>query len=277
MNIIEHLSRTITPVLLNNVNDTNGNRASLLEKVYAIIVARLADDNVANDFANTNVVNDDVGFFDRFLPQLSHRNDMVHQLSTHYSVPEQETSSLISRAAPMVYNELRNLAGTTPLHTFLRSHVSSLTSVIPAWAYAFLPAGVLTALNVNTTHATPTTTQRVETTTTKTEHLVPVVERKKGMNPLLPLIGLLILGGLAWALMKGCQKDPAPVAKPVTTVTSSTSSTTTTTVVSSTPASTVAVTPVTSTSAASGTGMTTTSTLPLFLPLNLLCSLKMVT
>lgn len=253
MNIIEHLSRTITPVLLNNVNDTNGNRASLLEKVYAIIVARLADDNVANEFATTNVVNDDVGFFDRFLPQLSHRNDMVHQLSTHYSVPEQEASSLISRAAPMVYNELRNLAGTTPLHTFLRNHISSLASVIPAWAYAFLPAGILTALNVNTSHAAPVKTQQVETTTTR-EHLVPVVEQKKGMSPLLPLIGLIILGALAWALMKGCQKDPAPVAKPTTTVTSTTSSTTrTTTVVASTPATTV----VAPASVASATTVTT--------------------
>lgn len=255
MNIIEHLSRTITPVLLNNVNDADGNRASLLEKVYAIIVARLADDTVANDFVNTNVVNDDVGFFDRFLPQLGHRNDMVHQLATHYSVSEQETSSLISRAAPMVYNELRNLAGTTPLHTFLRNHVSSLVNVIPAWAYGFLPAGILAALNINNAHAVPT--EHVETVTTTREHLVPVVEEKKGMSPLLPLVGLIILGALAWALMKGCQKDPAPVAKPVanssTTTTKVTSSTTVTAVVDST----TAATPVhTGTDGASVTGTT---------------------
>lgn len=229
MNIIEHLSRTITPVLLNNVNDADGNRASLLEKVYAIIVARLADDNVANGFTSTTIANDDVGFFDRFLPELNHRNDMVKQLSTHYSVPEQETTSLISRAAPMVYNELRNLSGTTPVYTFLRNHLSSLTSVIPAWAYAFIPAGILTAMNINAPHVeTTTTTQRV--VDTKEEHLVRVDAPKSNpLKALLPLIGLLILGALAWAMLKGCNKEPAPVATPEPVAVSSTTSTSTTT------------------------------------------------
>lgn len=228
MNIIEHLSRTITPVLLNNVNDADGKRASLLEKVYAIIVARLADDGVANNFTSTTIANDDVGFFDRFLPEATHRGDMVKQLSSHYSVPEQETTSLISRAAPMVYNELRNLAGTTPVHSFLRNHLSSLTSVIPAWAYAFIPAGILTAMNINAPHVTATTTQRV--VDTKEEHLVRVDAPKSNpLKALLPLIGLLILGGLAWALLKGCNKEPEPVATPAPVAVSSTTATSTTT------------------------------------------------
>lgn len=46
MNIIEHLTRTVTPVLLNNATDAN--RSSLLEKLYAILVARLADGNISN-------------------------------------------------------------------------------------------------------------------------------------------------------------------------------------------------------------------------------------
>ena len=105
MNIIEHLTRTVTPVLLNNANDEN--RSSLLEKLYAIMVARLADGTISNSFANATIADDDHGFFDRVLPDTTHRTELVQQLSRHYSVPEQETSSLVSRAAPLVLEGLR--------------------------------------------------------------------------------------------------------------------------------------------------------------------------
>ena len=34
------------------------------------------------------------------------------------------------------------------------------------------------------------------------------------MKALLPIIGLIILGALAWALLRGCQENPEPVATP---------------------------------------------------------------
>ena len=37
------------------------------------------------------------------------------------------------------------------------------------------------------------------------------------MKALLPIIGLIILGALAWALLRGCQDNPEPVGKPVIT------------------------------------------------------------
>lgn len=226
MNIIEHLTRTVTPVVLNNANDEN--RSSLLEKLYAILVARLADGNVSNSFANATIADDDHGFFDRVLPDTTHRTELVQQLSRHYSVPEQETASLVSRAAPLVLRELRSLAGTTPLNTFLSNNIASVASVIPAWAYAFIPAGILTMLNLSPVHAA--TTPTVQTTTRTEEHLVATPKRDEGglMKMLLPIIGLLILGALAWALLKSCNKTE-PVATPV--VASTTASTTTTTTI----------------------------------------------
>lgn len=226
MNIIEHLTRTVTPVVLNNANDEN--RSSLLEKLYAILVARLADGNVSNSFANATIADDDHGFFDRVLPDTTHRTELVQQLSRHYSVPEQETASLVSRAAPLVLRELRSLAGTTPLNTFLSNNIASVASVIPAWAYAFIPAGILTMLNLSPVHAA--TTPTVKTTTRIEEHLVATPKRDEGglMKMLLPIIGLLILGALAWALLKSCNKTE-PVATPV--VASTTASTTTTTTI----------------------------------------------
>lgn len=261
MNIIEHLTRTVTPVVLNNANDAN--RSSLLEKLYAILVARLADGNVSNSFANATIADDDHGFFDRVLPDTTHRTELVQQLSRHYSVPEQETASLVSRAAPLVLRELRSLAGTTPLNTFLSNNIASVASVIPAWAYAFIPAGILTMLNLSPVHAA--TTPTVQTTTRTEEHLVATPKRDEGglMKMLLPIIGLLILGALAWALLKSCNKTE-PVATPVVaSTTASTTTTTTTTEVSAASATNSMAMPVASTTdmAVASMPMATTETI----------------
>ena len=261
MNIIEHLTRTVTPVLLNNATDEN--RSSLLEKLYAILVARLADGNVSSSFANATIADDDHSFFDRVLPDTTHRTELVQQLSRHYSVPEQETASLVSRAAPLVLRELRSLAGTTPLNTFLSNNIASVASVIPAWAYAFIPAGILTMLNLSPVHAA--TTPTVQTTTRTEEHLVATPKRDEGglMKMLLPIIGLLILGALAWALLKSCNKTE-PVATPVVaSTTASTTTTTTTTEVSAASATNSMAMPVASTTdmAVASMPMATTETI----------------
>lgn len=267
MNIIEHLTRTVTPVVLNNATDEN--RSSLLEKLYAILVARLADSNVSSSFANATIADDDHSFFDRVLPDTTHRTELVQQLSRHYSVPEEETISLVSRAAPLVLRELRSLAGTTPLNTFLSNNIASVASVIPAWAYAFIPAGILTMLNLSPVHAA--TTPTVKTTTRIEEHLVATPKRDEGglMKMLLPIIGLLILGALAWALLKSCNKTE-PVATPVVaSTTASTTTTTTTTEVSAASATNNMAMPVASTTdmavasmpMASGTTETTATTI----------------
>ncbi|MBR7513263.1 hypothetical protein KC219_24205, partial [Mycobacterium tuberculosis] len=69
-----------------------------------------------------------------------------------------------------------------------------MASVIPAWAYAFIPAGILTMLNLSPVHGA--TTPTVQTTTRTEEHLVATPKRDEGglMKMLLPIIGLLILG-----------------------------------------------------------------------------------
>lgn len=266
MNIIEHLTRTVTPVLLNNATDAN--RSSLLEKLYAILVARLADGTVSNSFANATIAENDHGFFDRVLPDTTHRTELVQQLSRHYNVPEQETSSLVSRAAPLVLRELRSLAGTTPVNTFLSNNIASVASVIPTWAYAFIPSGILTMLNLSPAHAA--TTPTVKTTTRTEERLVATPKAEEGglMKMLLPIIGLLILGALAWALLKSCNKTE-PVATPVVaSTTASTTTTTTTTEVSAASATNNMAMPVASTTdmavasmpMASSTTMTTTET-----------------
>lgn len=219
MNIIEHLNKTVTPAVLGANADAN--RSSLLEKLYAIIVARLADDNTYNSFGGNTVANDDAGFFDRFLPDSTHRGNLVQELSRQSNVPAQEAQSLISRATPMVYNELRNLAGTSTVSGFLGNNLSSVGSALPTWSYALIPAGALGLMNIKHDPANqdPNNKEKVVKETTRTEeHLVatPKPEEEGGMGKiLLPLIGLIILGLLAWWLLRSCNKQPEPVTTPV--------------------------------------------------------------
>ncbi|MFB2579451.1 OmpA family protein [Acinetobacter sp. c2-A9] len=217
-NIIEHLTRTVSPVVLNNTTDQDGNRTSLLEKIYAIIIARLADRDVYSGFANTPVNPDDHSFFDRLLPELTHRSQMTQELAKHYSLTEQETQSLATRAAPLAYNELLKLAGSTALPTYLSSHLGDTVNFIPTWAYSFIPVSILGALGLGgvsaathaTTHAT-TPTATAQTVSAATPHhntstTTAQPEETGGfMKVLLPIAGFLVAGGLAMFLMKSCK------------------------------------------------------------------------
>lgn len=111
-------------------------------------------------------------------------------------------------AAPLAYHEIKSLAGTTPVPQFLNDNLASYQHHIPAWASAVLPASMLVAAPVG---------DRISDTTS----MAPLVheEEKSGsfMKALLPIIGLIILGALAWALLRGCQDNPEPVATPMVT------------------------------------------------------------
>lgn len=273
MNIIEHLTRTVTPIVLSGKSDTNNNYTSLLEKVYAIIVARLADKDTYHGLADVNVANDDQTFFERLLPNSEQHDKIITELAKEHEVSETETKSLIARSAPLVLNELKGLAGTSSIPNFLSNHLSSLTALIPTWAYAFIPAGILSILHLNVGDALKSAGESVKNiagnvadtagnvvgnvadkasdvagsvvdkasdvagsvagvagnvadkasdvasnvTSNITSTVNNVTNNEEGgglMKTLLPIIGLLILAALAWALLKSCNKNPAPVATP---------------------------------------------------------------
>ncbi|WP_394260750.1 OmpA family protein [Moraxella boevrei] len=260
INIIEHLVQTVSPAIL---GDKAGDsvRNELLKKAYAIFLARFMDKDVYADLATSTPSNN---FLERLFPQANQRNDLIGKLAQEFNVSNDETLNLVSDSAPVAFAEVQNLAGTTPVVDFLGANLGSLASLIPTWAYALIPAGVLSLLNINPAVANVNHTQ---TTTHVQEHLVatPKPEESSGLPKwLLPLIALLILGGLAAMLLKGCGKDetaprvqtadtvataPASVASTTESVAiASVASTTDAMVVGSVPASTasaVAVAPVT--------------------------------
>ncbi len=204
MDIISHLTRTVTPAVLGD--DQSPAKQSLLEQFYAIFAARLADQDAYGRFANENIARDDQGFYDRVWTDGSHRDQISRELAAKHNVDATATRGLIAMAAPLAFHEIKSLAGSTPVPQFLNDNLSSYQHHIPAWASAVIPASMVAAAPAG---------ERISDTTS----MAPLQheEEKSGsfMKALLPIIGLIILGALAWALLRGCQDNPEPVATPV--------------------------------------------------------------
>ncbi len=205
MDIISHLTRTVSPAVLGD--DRTPAKQSLLEQFYAIFAARLADKETYGRFSNEDIASDDQEFYDRIWTDGSHRDQISRELAGAHNVDATAARGLVAMAAPLAYHEIKSLAGTTPVPQFLNDNLSSYQQHIPAWASAVVPAGIV---------AVPAGHRISDTVSTAP---LQREEEEKGsfMKALLPIIGLIILGALAWALLRGCQENPEPVATPVVT------------------------------------------------------------
>ncbi len=205
MDVIAHLTRTVSPAVLGD--DSSPAKKSLLEQFYAIFAARLADNDVYGRFANENIATDDQSFYDEVWTDGSQRGQISSQLAEDHVVDPTAARGLVAMAAPLAYHEIKSLAGTTPVPQFLNDNLSSYQKHIPLWAGAVVPAGLVAA----STPAGATLSDTVSTAPLQRQ------EEEKGsfMKALLPIIGLIILGALAWALLRGCQENPEPVGSPV--------------------------------------------------------------
>lgn len=204
MDIINHLTRTVSPAVLGD--DRSPAKQNLLEQFYAIFAARLADKDTYGRFANENIARDDQGFYDRVWTDGSHRDQIARELAGKHNVDTTAARGLIAMAAPLAFHEIKNLAGTTPVPQFLNDNLSSYQHHIPAWAGTVLPAGMLVAAPAG---------ERISDTVSTAPLVREKEEKGSFMKALLPIIGLIILGALAWALLRGCQDNPEPVATPV--------------------------------------------------------------
>lgn len=208
MDIISHLTRTVSPAVLGD--DHIPAKQNLLEQFYAIFAARLADANTYNRFANENIGRDDQQFYDRVWTEDAHRDQIARELATKHDVDQTAARGLVAMAAPLAFHEIKSLAGNTPVPQFLNDNLDSYQHHIPAWASTVLPAGLLAA--------TPAVAGEHISDTVSTAPLQREEEQKGSfLKALLPIIGLIILGALAWALLRGCQENPEPVATPAVT------------------------------------------------------------
>ncbi|OLF37018.1 MULTISPECIES: OmpA family protein [unclassified Psychrobacter] len=208
MDIIGHLTRTVSPAVLGD--DQSPAKKSLLEQFYAIFAARLADKDTFGRFANENIARDDQSFYDRVWTDGSHRDSISRELAGAHNVDATAARGLVAMAAPLAYHEIKNLAGTTPVPQFLNDNSADYQHHIPAWASAVVPAGMIGA-------SAGAAGTRISDTTSMAPLQHKEEESGSFMKALLPIIGLIILGALAWALLRGCQDNPEPVATPVVT------------------------------------------------------------
>lgn len=206
MDIIKHLTRTVSPAVLGD--DHSPAKQNLLEQFYAIFAALLANDDTYGRFANENIARDDQGFYDRVWTDNSHQDQIARELAGKHNVDTTAARGLIAMTAPLAFHEIKSLAGTTPVPQFLDDNLASYQHHIPVWASTVLPAGISTTAPAGAHISDTVSTAPLQRT-----------EEDKGsfMKALLPIIGLIILGALAWALLRGCQENPEPVATPVMT------------------------------------------------------------
>ncbi|SJN44380.1 OmpA family protein [Psychrobacter sp. JB385] len=207
MDIINHLTRTVSPAVLGD--DHSPTKQNLLEQFYAVFAARLADEDTYNRFANENIGRDDQQFYNRVWTEDAHRDQIARELAAKHNVDQTAARGLVAMAAPLAFHEIKSLAGNTPVPQFLNDNLDSYQHHIPAWASTVLPAGMLAA--------TPAAGERISDTVSTAP--LQREEEPKGsfLKALLPIIGLIILGALAWALLRGCQENPEPVATPAVT------------------------------------------------------------
>lgn len=202
MDIINHLTRTVSPAVLEDGGSPA--KKNLLEQFYAIFAARLSDNETFNRFSNENIARDDNAFYDRVWTDGAHRDQISQELASKHNVDETASRGLIAMAAPLAFHEIKSLAGSTPVPQFLNDNLNSYQHHIPAWAGSVLPASAAATAGTPLSDTTSTAPLQRE-------------EESQGsfMKALLPIIGLIILGALAWALLRGCQENPEPVATPV--------------------------------------------------------------
>lgn len=201
MDIISHLTRTVTPAVVHDDIHTH-EHANMLEAFYAIFAARLANEGTYNNLARDNIAADDGSLLSKVWTDDAQKEQLTAELASHHHLEKDETRALITAAAPLAYHELHSLAGATPLPEFLHNNHSRYEPHIPLWASALLPAAtVATVHDAEPVAATPVGNDNA----------------KEGsfMKALLPIVGLIILSALAWALLKGCQTDPEPVGMPM--------------------------------------------------------------
>jgi len=212
MDIISHLTRTVSPAVLGD--DRSPAKMRLLEQFYAIFAAKLADPEVFNRFSSENIAHNDQGFYDRIWTEGSHKEQIANELAAENNVDPIAARGLIAMAAPLAYHEIKSLAGTMPVPQFLNDNLNSYQHHIPLWAAGLIPTGMIAA--APTAAAVPVGERISDTVSTAPLQKTPEPQGNF-MKALLPIIGLIILGALAWALLRGCQNNPEPVGTPVVT------------------------------------------------------------
>ena len=256
--IIEKLHELVTPSVLGQTESLEGSatdKTSVLSTLYSLLVVRLGDQDTATQVERLNAaeLNDGVGLLgilfggfgtDTSRATATDATGLISALANKFNLPSDTVSSLAGLALPLAVGQLKQLAGARGLQGYLASERGAVLSSMPAWLTALVPAGLAGLFGTNglvgsvsnlAASATDATTDAVSsaasavtgaaanTVNAANNAINSVTEPQSSfMKSLLPIIGLIILAGLAFVMLRACQKNDVPVAAPMTTPTAST-------------------------------------------------------
>lgn len=211
--VIGHIRQTVTPSLLNAHGAGAAELSHMLDGFYAIMATLLSDEQAVARLQHSA---SDTDLYSQ-LWNPTERDIIATELSQAHDLDKTITNDYLHAATPQAYHQLQRLAGSEPVATYLKKQVSHVRPYLPVWADAVLPAYLLGTVAPNVT-AQPTVEPVLEPVSPvayqESLHAHPKRDKGSFMKALLPILGLIILGGLAWALLSHFQKDPEPLAQP---------------------------------------------------------------
>lgn len=152
MNIIEQLHQFVTPKVLELVKDQAGDNTSktgLLSSLYGILGARLSDPNAIQRLEaleQVDEVKDGTKVLNALLQDEQGNSQLpllVRELSTEHNLPQETVSATVTSAAPLAFAQFKNLADGNPIAVYLQDKMADFAALLPSWATALLPAGLL--------------------------------------------------------------------------------------------------------------------------------------
>jgi len=145
MNIIDQLEQTVTPAVLGASSSVA--HLSLLEQFYAILVTRLAVPEVYTQLQRTDSLLEPVAsgpLFEQLWQQPSQRRLLIQELAVTHHVDETTIEQLITNAAHLAYQELKQLANGQFLPAFLQAQQPTVRQYLPVWATSVIAPVVVT-------------------------------------------------------------------------------------------------------------------------------------
>lgn len=239
---VKTLHDLLTPAVLDETLSSAGDTADktdVLSTLYALLGVRLTDTAVVNHLATLNsdetlgdnIVKALLGKQDSQIPASTEASLLYNALAAKANLPTDTVAALAGNALPKAYDFIKARAGTTAINHHMAAEQDNLRGVLPVWLTGFFPAGLLASTAMTSPinplssplpanhpqdmHTNPTQTTDHGTPAQASPATASSAPTHEGFKKtLLPLIALLIVGGLAWLMLKGCQKEPSRIAVP---------------------------------------------------------------
>lgn len=221
MKSIMHQRHTLTPNILSSINETcdETTATQALDGIYALMALRLTDMATVKRIESlpTKAYTGDNVLLALFDNDTTLITALAQTLSTHTHLPPGTAITLLQTGTPLIYDTLKQMAGTKPLTKFLIAQEAQMLEQLPAWLLEFLPQHAKSTAQraSDTPNDTASHAQKNQTPTTSPTATADNATDKSHFFKLLGrLVMTLVLASLAWLGLKQIQQNPKPIATP---------------------------------------------------------------